>query len=74
MLNPMLQNLNQSRVTQTIQMIKAISNPQTMIQQLPQFKQVMDYVNENGGDPQRAFYKMADQMGINPDDIINQLK
>jgi hypothetical protein len=55
-------------------MIKAISNPQTMIQQLPQFKQVMDYVNENGGDPQRAFYKMADQMGINPDDIINQLK
>ena len=70
----MLQNLNQSRVTQTIQMIKAISNPQTMIQQLPQFKQVMDYVNENGGDPQRAFYKMADQMGINPDDIINQLK
>ena len=45
-----------------------------MIQQLPQYKVVMEYINENGGDPKAAFYKMADQMGINPDDIINQLR
>ena len=59
---------------QTVQMIRSIGNPQMMIQQMPQYKQVMDYVKENGGDPKTAFYKMAEQMGINPDDIINQLK
>jgi hypothetical protein len=45
-----------------------------MIQAMPQYKQVMDYVNANGGDPKEAFYKKASEMGINPDDIINQLK
>lgn len=40
----------------------------------PQYKQVMDYVRQNGGDPKAAFYKMAEEKGVNPEDILNQLK
>ena len=53
-------------------------NPQAMLNQMmannPQYKQVMDYVRQNGGDPKAAFYKMAEEKGVNPEDILNQLK
>ena len=45
-----------------------------MMQNNPQYKQVMDYVNQNGGDPQKAFYAMAKEKGVNPEDILNQLR
>lgn len=57
-----------------IQQIKSLGNPQMMIQQMPQYKQVMDYVNQNGGDPKSAFYTKAKEMGIDPDQIIQAMR
>lgn len=61
-----------------MQMVRSANNPQAMINQLmqtnPQMKQVMDVVRASGNDPKRAFYALAQQKGINPDDILNQLK
>lgn len=58
--------------------VQMAGNPQMMLSQMmgqnPQIKQVMDYVNANGGDPQKAFYKLAQERGVNPDDILNQLR
>ena len=58
--------------------IKSSNNPQAMLQNMvnqnPQYKQIMDYVRQNGGDPKTAFYKMAQEKGVNPDDILNMLK
>lgn len=45
-----------------------------LIEKNPQVKQVMEYVKQNGNDPKAAFYKMAKEKGVNPDDIINMLK
>ena len=65
-----LQNLSQ--------MATGVSNPQGMIQQMlqndPRTQQVMDYVNKNGGNAQQLFYQMAQQKGIDPNVIINQIK
>ena len=47
---------------------------QQLIQNNPQMKQVMDYVNANGGNPKDAFYKLAEEKGVNPDDILGMLK
>ena len=56
------------------QMFKAVNNPQQMVNQMinnnPQVKQIIDQY----GDPKTAFYKLAEQKGINPDDILNMLK
>lgn len=57
-----------------IQQIKAMGNPQMMIQQMPQYKQIMDYVNQNGGDAKSAFYAKAKEMGIDPDQIIQAMR
>ena len=81
----MLIALNQNRTFQGIaqakkmmQTLKSVGNPQMMLNQMmgqnPQIKQVMDYVNANGGDPKTAFYRLAEEKGVNPDDILNQLR
>ena len=57
-----------------VQQIKSVGNPQMMLQQMPQYRQVMDYIQQNGGDAQRAFYQKAQEMGVNPDDILSQLR
>lgn len=51
-----------------------MGNPQMMIQQMPQYREVMNYVNANGGDAKSAFYAKAREMGLDPDEIINQLR
>lgn len=55
---------------------KSVMNPQNMLNQTmmqnPQMKQVMDYVNQNGGDAKAAFYKLAGEMGVDPDEILKQ--
>ena len=59
-------------------MVRSANNPQAMINQLmqtnPQMKQVMDVVKASGNDPKKAFYALAQQKGINPDEILNQLR
>ena len=72
--NPMVAGLNQNRLLQTISQIKSMGNPQMMIQQMPQYKQVMDYVNQNGGDAKSAFYAKAKEMGIDPDQIVQAMR
>lgn len=53
-------------------------NPNQMMQTLlsndPRFIEVMNYINQNGGDAKSAFYNMAAQKGIDPNSILNQLK
>ena len=40
----------------------------------PQLKQAIEYVNQNGGNPKDAFYKLAKEKGVDPQTILNQLK
>ena len=60
---------------QTVQMSQ---NPQMAIQNImqnnPNMKQAIDYINANGGNPKDAFYKLAKERGINPDTILDSLK
>ena len=70
----MMSNLNQSRLSQILTQIKSMGNPQMMLQQMPQYRQVVDYVNQNGGDAKSAFYSKAKQMGVDPDEIVKALR
>lgn len=65
-------------IKQMVNMIRGAQNPQALLNQMitnnPNAKQVMDLINQAGGDPQKAFYQLAQQKGVNPDDILNMLK
>ena len=86
--NPMLGALSQSRLSglmgqigpikQAMNMVRSSGNPQMMMQQMlgnnPQYAQVQKLISENGGDAQKAFYSLANQMGIDPQSVIDALK
>ena len=40
----------------------------------PQLKQVIDLVQQNGGNAEQVFYRLAQEKGINPASILNSLK
>lgn len=45
-----------------------------LMQNNPGMKQALDYVNANGGNPKEAFYKLAQEKGVDPQAILNSLK
>ena len=74
----MMQRLNQNNIMNMFNMLKNANNPQAMIKQLmmnnPNVKSAVDYINANGGNAQDAFYKLANEKGVNPEDILSQFK
>ena len=46
----------------------------TIINQNPAMKQVMSVVEKYGNNPKEAFYALAREKGVNPDDVINALR
>ena len=70
--NPML-----SQIKQMMGMVNGAQNPQAMLSQMmqsnPQMRQVMELVNQSGGDPRKAFYALAQQKGVDPNEILNML-
>ena len=80
-MNPILSNLpnpQMAQLKQIFSMMQGAKNPQAMLAQLtnsnPQMKQVMDLVNSNGGNAKELFYKLAQQKGVDPETILNQLR
>ena len=65
-------------VRQMISLLKSSGNPQELLNQLmmtnPNMKQVMEIVQQYGGDANKAFYALAEQKGINPQEILDLLK
>lgn len=47
---------------------------ESMIQSNPQIQNVMDIVRQNGGDAKTAFYNLAKQKGVDPNEILNMLR
>ena len=69
---------NLRQIKSMMDMVRTAGNPQAMLSQMmqqnPQMKQVMDAVNQYGGDPKKAFYSLCQQKGVDPNEILNMLK
>lgn len=68
MANPMV--AIQQRMMQQL----SSSNPMIPGATSGQMQQIMNLVNQSGGDPQKAFYDLARQRGVDPQAVINFAK
>lgn len=59
-------------------MIKNSDNPEQLLYSLANtnsiVRNVLDEVNANGGDAKSLFYKKVEEMGIDPNFILNQIR
>ena len=81
--NPILAQMGQTaaaipgldNVRNLLTMMRGAANPNALVQGLlqntPQYRQAMDLVRQNGGDAKTAFYNLAQQKGIEPNEILN---
>ena len=73
-----LQNNNLMQIKNMMNVLRSSNNPQmllqNMIQQNPQMQQVMNIVRQSGNDPKTAFYTLAKQRGVDPNQILQMLK
>ncbi len=67
---------NQKAIVQMYQTLKNSQNPEQMFNQMisksPEMKKIVDTIQALG-DPQKAFYMMAEKQGVDPNSIINML-
>lgn len=58
--------------------VRSAGNPMAMISMIagknPQMKQILDFVGQNGGDPEKVFYSACKDKGVDPESIIKMLK
>lgn len=61
-----------------IGMARAAKDPMAAINNMamnnPQMQQVMQVIQKNGGDAKAAFYNMAQQRGVDPNEVLKQLQ
>ena len=78
MLQLLRNNPNLQAARQMLGMVRCANNPQamlsTLIQRNPQLQQVMNIIQQSGGDPDKALCAACEQKGINPQDIYDLLK
>lgn len=64
-------------IQQVMQTVQASRNPGMMLQMMarnnPTMQQAINYINQNGGDPKQAFYKLAEEQGVDPQEVLNSL-
>ena len=58
--------------------VRNAQNPQAALAQMmqgnPQMQQLTQLIQNAGGDPQKAFYALAQQSGIDPEQILSMLR
>ena len=86
MANPILEILGKRPQTspqpnglvQAYKMLSTMANPnaalQTLVQKNPMMQQAMQLVNSSNMSPKDLFYSMAQQRGVNPEQILSMFK
>ena len=72
------QGSNIDQIKRMMNMIQNSQNPSKMLEELirtnPQMQNVMNLIRQNGGDAKAAFYNLAKEKGIDPEQILSLLR
>lgn len=70
--------LSNGNVRQMASVMKSMRNPQAMLNQLsqnnPQVREVMTMLQNSGKSPKDMFYQVAQEKGIDPEEVLSMLR
>jgi len=70
-------NPRMQQIRQVANMVRSARDPQAALMNMmgnnPQMQQVMNIVKKYDGDPMKAFRDMAEQNGLDPDEILSMI-
>lgn len=63
---------------QLFNMVRSAQNPTAMVNQMlqqnPNYGEIANVLQKHNGDAKAAFYDLAQQKGVNPNDVLNALR
>ena len=65
---------NVKKIKDTITMLKNAKDPQALMMSMPGGKQAAEYIKNCGGDPRKALEQLAQEKGIDIDQILSALR
>lgn len=65
---------NVKKIKETITMLKNAKNPQALMMSIPGGKEAAEYIKNCGGDPRKALEQLAQERGIDIEQIMSMLK
>lgn len=72
---------NQKVVNDAVQLFNSLKGDanymktlQSMASTNPQIARALEFINQNGNDPSKAFYALVGKSGVDPSSILNLLK
>ena len=69
---------NLSNIKRRVEALRSLGDPNKALEQLmqnsPQMKQAIDYVNSNGGNPKEVCHKLFKDNGLDPNELEKALK
>lgn len=51
-----------------------MTNPMEYINSSPEMQKILNMVQQNGGNAQQLFYRLAEQKGVDPNSILDMFK
>ena len=70
--------LSNNNVQQMANVMKTMRNPQAMLNQLsqnnPQVKELITMLQTSGKSPKDMFYQMAQEKGVDPEEVLKMLR
>ena len=61
-------------IVNTFKKLKLMSNPMGYINSMPEMKNILNMVQQNGGNAQQLFYQLAERKGVDPKQILDMFK
>ena len=78
MSNQFIQSPQQNNIQQLINIMKSSSNPQAMIQKMistnPKMQSIINMMQQSGQTPKQFFYQYAQQIGVDPNQVLNMFR
>ena len=74
MIPQILQQLNSPALSQIQQAVQLAKGNPLALMQGPQYQQAMNLIQQAGGDARAAFYNLAQQKGVDPEQLLSMLK
>lgn len=68
------QSPQNNQIINTFHKVKMMTDPVGYLSSMPEMKNIMNLVQQNGGNAQQLFYQLAEQKGVDPNQILDMFR
>ena len=69
-----VQSPQNNKITNLFHRVKMMADPIGYLNSMPEMRNILNLVQQSGGNAQQLFYQLAKQKGVDPNSILDMFK